>query len=153
MSGTAVSRTIAAPPAAVFAALLDPAAVARWRVPDDMTAVVREFEPVVGGRFRVSLAYADAARAGKTPGNVDTYHGTFAVIDAPHRLVERIAFESAEAALREPMTMTTIVEAVGGGSRVTIEHEGLPAAVSAEDNETGTRMALTKLAALLERPR
>jgi uncharacterized protein YndB with AHSA1/START domain len=148
-----MSRTIAAPPAAVFAALLDPAAVAHWRVPDDMTAVVHEFEPTVGGRFRVSLAYSDAARTGKTAGNVDTYHGTFVVIEVPHRVVERIVFESAEAELREPMTMTTTVEAADVGSRVTVEHEGLPSGVSAEDNETGTRMALAKLAELLEQPR
>jgi uncharacterized protein YndB with AHSA1/START domain len=38
MSSTRMSRQIKAPRAAVYAALLDAAAVQRWRVPNDMTA-------------------------------------------------------------------------------------------------------------------
>ena len=48
------------------------------------------------------------------------------------------------------MTMTFTLRDVEGGTEVELLHEGLPDAVPPEDNETGTRMALTKLAAYVE---
>src|ERR1044072_9094474 len=61
MYSTRVLHHIAAPRAAVYRALLDPKAVARWRVPDGMTSEVHLFEAHEGGRFRVSLTYSDPA--------------------------------------------------------------------------------------------
>lgn len=149
MSDTTVRVVVGAPPAAVYAALVDPGALGRWRVPDGMTAVVHEFEPVEGGRLRVSLSYDDPAAAGKSGGHTDTYHGRFARLVPDREVVEVIEFETADPALRGEMTMSTTLRPVTGGTEVTIEHHGLPAAVSAAANETGTRMALTRLAALL----
>ena len=37
-----------------------------------------------------------------------------------------------------------------GGTEVVMLHQGLPAGVSPQDNELGTRMALDKLAAMVE---
>jgi hypothetical protein len=51
------------------------------------------------------------------------------------------------------MTMTTTLVERGGGTDVVIQHDGLPDAVPAADNETGTRMALAHLARLVETPR
>ncbi|MDQ1646158.1 MAG: hypothetical protein QOJ50_2342, partial [Cryptosporangiaceae bacterium] len=49
------------------------------------------------------------------------------------------------------MTMTTtLTDADGGGTEVRIVHEGIPDTIPPADNETGTRMALTNLAHLLE---
>jgi uncharacterized protein YndB with AHSA1/START domain len=39
----------------VYAALVDPAAVQRWMVPDGMTSQVHWFEAKKGGGFRISL--------------------------------------------------------------------------------------------------
>jgi hypothetical protein len=72
---TTTTGLIRAPRHQVYAALLDPDAVARWRVPDAMTAEVHEWDPRVGGRFRVSLTY-DGDEAGKTGGHTDTYVAT-----------------------------------------------------------------------------
>ncbi len=80
-----MERHLEAPRERVYAALLDPQAVTRWRVPDGMACGVHEFEAVVGGTLRISLTY-----------------------------------------------------------------EGLPASVSPEDEETGWRQALDRLAALVE---
>jgi hypothetical protein len=44
---------------------------------------------------------------------------------------------------------TKLVDA-DGGTNVTVMYEGLPPGLLAADNETGTRMALAKLAALVE---
>jgi hypothetical protein len=48
------------------------------------------------------------------------------------------------------MTVTTTLSATDSGTDVVIVHEGLPDAVPAADNEAGTRMALDRLAALVE---
>jgi hypothetical protein len=66
------------------------------------------------------------------------------------KVVEELEFEPADPDLRSTMTiMTTLAEAVGG-TDVLIVHEGIPDAVSATDNDTGTRMSLANLAALVE---
>jgi hypothetical protein len=46
--------------------------------------------------------------------------------------------------------MTTTLSDAAGGTDVLVVHEGIPAKVPAADNETGTRMALAKLARLAE---
>lgn len=141
---------VRAPRSAVYAALLDAGAVATWRVPDDMVARVEEWEPVEGGRFRVSLTYRGENRTGKTEGATDTYAGHFATLLPDERVVEKLAFDTADAELAGEMTMTFTLREVDGGTEVELVHEGVPDAVAPEDNATGTRMALTKLAAYVE---
>ncbi len=151
MSATRTRRHIRAPRAAVYAALIDAQAIAQWRVPDGMRCVVHELDAREGGAFRVSLTYDDPAEPGKTEGHTDTYHGHFAALVPGERVVEVIEFETADPALHGEMTMTTtLADAPGGGTDVLVVHEGIPAGVAPADNETGTRMALAKLAALLE---
>jgi uncharacterized protein YndB with AHSA1/START domain len=124
--------------------------VARWRVPDGMTAEVHEWEPRAGGRFRVSLTY-DGDEAGKSGGHTDTYAGQFTRLVQDEQVVEVLAFESDDPDLREQMTMTTSLrDAEGGGTEVELVHVGVPDAVRPEDNESGSRMALAKLAAYVE---
>lgn len=48
------------------------------------------------------------------------------------------------------MTWTTTPTDADGGTDVVVEHDGIPDAVPAADNETGTRMFLAKPAALVE---
>jgi uncharacterized protein YndB with AHSA1/START domain len=144
------TQLVRAPRGAVYAALLDPRAVERWRVPDDMVAAVHQWEPVQGGRFRVSLTYRAEDRTGKTAGATDTYAGHFAVLVPDVQVVEELAFETPDADLGEEMTMTWTLREVDGGTEVELLHQGVPDAVSPEDNATGTRMALAKLAAHVE---
>ena len=59
-----VSRHVKAPRSAVYRALLDADAIARWRVPDGMTSQVHEFDPREGGAFRVSLTYDAPGKGG-----------------------------------------------------------------------------------------
>jgi uncharacterized protein YndB with AHSA1/START domain len=152
MQTTRVSRTIHASRSAVYAALLDPAAVARWRVPDDMRCHVHTFEPREGGEFRISLTYADADRGGKTSGNTDTYFGRFVRLVADEQVIETMQFESDDPVLQRPMTLTTTLRDAGDGTEVVMVHEGVPDSVPAADNELGTAMALAALARLVERP-
>ncbi|MGW3561350.1 SRPBCC domain-containing protein, partial [Streptomyces sp. NPDC000963] len=77
MYTTRVSRHLDAPPLAVYRTLLDPEAVARWRVPYGMSCRVHEFDAREGGAFRVSLRYEGEDGAGKSGPRTDTYHGRF----------------------------------------------------------------------------
>lgn len=89
-----------APRASVYQALLDPAAVARWKVPAGMTCHVYEFDAREGGALRISLTYDAPERSGKTRGRTDTYHGRFVEL-VPNKLVVEVdEFDTADPALR-----------------------------------------------------
>jgi uncharacterized protein YndB with AHSA1/START domain len=150
MSAHRISRRINAPRAAVYRALLDPHAVATWRVPDGMTSRVHAFDPREGGFFRISLTYEAPAGRGKTDARTDTYHGTFVRLVPDEVVVESLAFETADPAFAGRMTVTTTLTDAEGGTDVSMTFEGLPSGVRPADNELGTRMALAKLAALVE---
>jgi uncharacterized protein YndB with AHSA1/START domain len=145
-----VTRHVNAPRPAVYAALTHGDAVATWRVPAGMSAHVHEFDARPGGRFRISLSYDAPDGVGKSEGRTDTYHGCFTELLVNERVVEQIEFETADAALATVMTMTTILTDADGGTDVTMLHDGIPDAIPASDNETGTRMALANLARLVE---
>ena len=150
MYSTSVVGHVEAPRAAVYRALLDAAAVARWRVPDGMTSHVHEFDASEGGSFRVSLTYDAPGESGKSAAHTDTYHGHFATLVPDERVVEVLEFETVDPRLRGEMRISTTLTDAGNGTDVLIVHEGIPDAIPAADNETGTRMALAKLAALVE---
>ncbi|MBO3743076.1 SRPBCC domain-containing protein [Actinoplanes flavus] len=148
MYTTTVSQHVPATPAEVYRALLDPSALARWRVPSGMTSEVHEFDAREGGRFRISLTYDSPDGSGKSSAHTDTYHGCFRRLVPDAEVVEEFRFESGDPALRTVMTMTTTLTAVPGGTEVVIVHENIPDAIPAADNELGTRMALSNLADL-----
>jgi uncharacterized protein YndB with AHSA1/START domain len=150
MASTRTRRLINAPRAGVYEALLDPAAVARWRVPRGMTCEVHALEPREGGAVRVSLTYEARDRAGKTEGRTDTYHGRFVRLVPGELIVEVDEFETDDPALRGEMTMTITLSDADGGTELVAVHEGLPEGLSAADNEAGWREALDRLAALVE---
>jgi uncharacterized protein YndB with AHSA1/START domain len=150
MSSMRINQHINAPRERVYRALLDPRAVATWKVPTGMTCHVHAFDAREGGSFRISLTYNLSAGRGKTTARTDTYHGHFAKLVPNERVVEVDEFETEDPAMRGEMTVTTTLIDANGGTEVSIVYEGLPRGVSATDNETGTRMALAKLAAFVE---
>ena len=145
-----ISRHVNAPRSAVYRALLDAGAIARWRVPDGMTSQVHEFDPCEGGAFRVSLTYDAPGRAGKSASQTDTYHGHFARLVPNEQVVEVVEFETADPDLGGAMTITTTLTDAAGGTDIHIRHDGIPDKVPPADNETGTRMSLASLARLVE---
>jgi uncharacterized protein YndB with AHSA1/START domain len=149
MTQTRVVRRIRASRESVYRALVDADAVAAWRVPGGMTAVVHVFDVRVGGRFRVSLTYESPQRQGKTAAATDTYHGRFVELVPDERVVEELEFETSDPALGGLMRITTTLADADGGTDVVVLQDDIPPGVSAADNEIGTRMALDKLAALV----
>jgi uncharacterized protein YndB with AHSA1/START domain len=150
MYTTRVEQYVRADRPAVYRALVDADAIAYWRVPDGMTSTMHEFSPHEGGSFRVSLTYDRPESAGKSSAHTDTFHGRFVELVRDSRVVEEFTFETADPALAGTMTMTTTLSDAPGGTTVTVVHEGMPDAVPPADNELGTRMALAKLARLVE---
>ncbi|GAA3136480.1 SRPBCC domain-containing protein [Streptomyces rectiviolaceus] len=150
MYSTQVSGHVNAPRTAVYQALVDADAIARWRVPDGMSGQVHTFDAREGGRFRVSLTYDAQSGTGKSASHTDTYHGHFAKLVPDEQVVEVLEFETQDPALGGTMTMTTTLTDADGGTDVLVVHEGIPDSIPAADNETGTRMALAHLARLVE---
>jgi uncharacterized protein YndB with AHSA1/START domain len=150
MRSTRISQRISASRASVYRALLDPRAVAIWKVPTGMTCHVHTFEPREGGSFRISLTYDEPTGTGKSTAHTDTYHGYFAELLPDERVVEVDEFETQDAALRGLMTITITLADADGGTNLLAVHDGLPPGVSSADNEAGWRMALEKLAAFVE---
>jgi uncharacterized protein YndB with AHSA1/START domain len=150
---TRVTRHLDAPRAAVYRALLDPGAVARWKVPEGMTCVVHEFDAREGGTLRVSLTYDEPGPQGKTTAHTDTYRGRFARLVPGELVVEVDVFETDDPAMQGEMTSTiTLADAPGGGTDLTAVHDGVPDGVAPADNELGWRMALDRLATLVKDP-
>jgi uncharacterized protein YndB with AHSA1/START domain len=150
MYSTQMSQHVKAPRSAVYRALLDAEAIAKWRVPAGMSSHVHEFDPREGGSFRVSLTYDAPDATGKSAAHTDTYHGRFLKLVPDEQVVEEFAFETPDPALRGVMTMTTTLTDADGGTDVRLVHEDIPHVIPAADNQTGTRMALTSLARLVE---
>ena len=147
MSTTRVSALLRAPRAAVYRALTDPASIGRWRFPDGMTSTV---EPQEDGGFRVTLTYEVPDAQGKTTAHSDTYRARFTRLVPDELVVEVDEFETADPRLAGEMTMTLTLRAHERGTELLAVHEGVPDGVAPEDNELGWRMALDRLAALVE---
>lgn len=147
---TRLTQHVNAPRAAVYRALLDAQAVATWMVPDGMTSHVHAFDAREGGVFRISLTYDTPSGTGKTTAHTDTYHGRFVTLVPNEQVVEVMEFETDDPAMRGEMTVRFTLTEADGGTDVLGVHENLPPGVAPADNETGWRMALEKLARLVE---
>ena len=147
MSVTRVSALLRAPRSAVYRALTDPATIARWRFPDGMSSVV---EPQDDGGFRVTLTYDAGDGQGKTSARSDSYRARFTRLVRDELVEEVDTFETTDQEFAGDMTVTVTLRDHDGGTELLAVHEGVPAGVAPEDNELGWRMALDRLAALVE---
>jgi tRNA-Thr(GGU) m(6)t(6)A37 methyltransferase TsaA len=150
MVTTRVTRRIDAPPARVYAALIDAEAVREWMVPDGMTSEVLEFDAREGGTFRITLTYEAPTTTGKTSTQSDTFHGRFVTLVPGAEVVQTVEFETDDPTMQGEMTITYLLAADGSGTELTGTHEHLPPGVSPADNELGWSMSIAKLARLVE---
>ena len=150
VSHTRIDLHLNAPRTAVYRALLDAHAVAKWMVPAGMTSQVHAFNAREGGLFRISLTYDEPARTGKTTAHTDTYHGRFVKLVPNELVVETVEFETSDPGMMGEMTITIALTDADDGTDLLAVHDGLPPSVSPADNETGWRMSLAKLKALVE---
>ena len=150
ITSTRISQHVNAPRAQVYRALLDARSVATWMVPHGMTSHVHVFEAHEGGSFRISLTYDTPSGTGKTTAHTDTYHGRFVKLVPNEQVVEVMEFETDDDSLRGEMPSTFTLTDADGGMYILAIHDNVPSGVAPADNETGWRMALEKLARLVE---
>jgi uncharacterized protein YndB with AHSA1/START domain len=150
VSTTRVTRRVRAPRARVYAALLDPAAVQQWMVPEGMTSRIHSFDAHEGGTFRISLTYDEPTTAGKTNPRTDSFRGRFLRLVPDAEVVQAVEFETDDPAMQGEMTITYSLTETGGGTDLVGVHENLPPGVSPADNELGWTMSIEKLAGLVE---
>jgi uncharacterized protein YndB with AHSA1/START domain len=146
------SKVIKAPREALYRAFTDPAALAVWLAPEDMTGEVHSFDCRVGGGYRMSLYYPSSEKAfrGKTSEKEDRFNARFVELRAPERIVQAITFDSLDPAFAGEMIMVVTFEEEDDGTRVSIHFKDIPSGIRPEDNEAGTRSTLEKLARYVE---
>src|SRR5215469_8037417 len=151
-AGTHNSKFIKAPQQTIYQAFTDPAALAVWLAPGDMTGVVHSFDYRVGGGYLMSLYYpsSEDTYRGKTSEREDRYTARFLELAPPEKIVEAITFDTVDPAFSGEMIMEVTLEPGDGGTTVSIVFKNIPSGISLEDNELGTQSTLDKLARFVE---
>lgn len=147
-ASTRNTKWIKATPEALYQAFTDPAGLAIWFAPGDMTGKVHSFDCRVGGGYQMSLYYPSTENIprGKTDEREDRYTARFVELTPPRRIIEAITFDAVDPAFAGEMIMEVTFEAENGGTRVSILFKNIPSGIRPEDNEAGTRETLEKLA-------
>ena len=142
------SRFIQATPSAIYDAFVTREAVAQWLPPDGATIEIQVFEPRAGGRVQMTLTFA--AAPGKSTAHTDVVVGRFVELVPRQRIVQAFEFDAPDPAFAGTMAMRWELEAVEGGTVVTVIAEDVPAGISPADHEVGMHSSLAHLAAYVE---
>lgn len=141
-----VSKIIEASPQTLYQAFMDMSSLVKWLPPEGMSGEISLFEPVVGGRFRITLTYEDEyATQGKTTKNTDTVEDTFIELVPYKKIVEFGVFDSDDSAFAGKIVMTWYFEEVILGTKVTIVAENVPDNIKKEDHLDGLNSTLENL--------
>jgi uncharacterized protein YndB with AHSA1/START domain len=134
-------RILRAPVERVWRALTEPSAIVKWNPPDGFTAVVREMDFRVGGRFRMAFVNF-------TSGQEHSFGGSYREIVPNQKLVATDQFDDPN--LPGEMVMTYVLRPVSCGTELTVEQAGLPDAIPAESCRLGWQQSFELLARLVE---
>lgn len=141
-----VSKIIEASPQTLYQAFMDKSSLVKWLPPEGMTGEISLFEPVVGGKFQITLTYEDEnASQGKTTENTDTVEGNFIELVPNKKIVEAGVFDSDDPTFAENMVMTWYFEEVVQGTKVIIVAENVPEDINKEDHLDGLNSTLENL--------
>lgn len=146
------SRIIGAPPARIFAALIDLESLEKWLPPAGMSGRFEHFDPRPGGSYRLALSYDRADGRGKTTSDSDVVVVRFVEIQPNARMVQAVDFVSDDRSFAGTMTMTWELRPTAEATHVEIRAENVPAGISPADHAVGMTSSLEKLAAFVEAP-
>jgi len=144
-----VTRWVRAEPDEVYRALLDPLAVAAWRVPNGMSAMIHQFDAWEGGRFRISLHPVGPGEASSAQ-RIEPFRGRFTRLIPGQLVVEAIEFESPDPSWAGVLKITTELREADDGCEVTMVYEDIPEGAELAADDVALQMALVRLAAWVE---
>jgi uncharacterized protein YndB with AHSA1/START domain len=121
--------------------------LARWLPPEGATAHIEVFEPVPGGRIRITLTFA--AAPGKSSAHTDVVEGSFVELVPGERVVQDFSFRSGDPRFAGVMRMTWRLRPEAGGTLVQVVATGVPVGIAREDHERGMASSLAQLRAYL----
>ncbi len=134
-------RVLKAPPARVYKAFLDPAALCKWLPPAGYTCTVHHLEPKVGGAFRMSFMEFDS-------GSGHSFGGKYLELKPNEKLRYTDVFEDPN--LAGEIEVTVILKQVSCGTDVSITQAGVPDIIPQEMCHLGWQDSLKQLAQFVE---
>ncbi len=143
MSNNSVSlhRVLKASPEKVYRAFTDSLAIASWLPPYGFLCTVHEFEPKVGGVYRMSFTNFST-------GNGHSFGGKYIEIKPNEFLKYTDKFDDPN--LPGEMTTTVWLKQTLVGTELKVLQEGIPAMIPAEMCYLGWQESLDKLTRLVE---
>ena len=141
-----MTRTFNAPRERVFAAFTDPAMFAQWWGPPGTTNADVEIDASVGGRYATRMHMPPGMPGMEGAPSVLGLSGEFTEIEAQRTIAYTFQWEG-----QELITQVTISleDAPGGGTLLTLRHEGFPAPEYLPDHEHGWGASFDRLAQAL----
>jgi uncharacterized protein YndB with AHSA1/START domain len=134
-------RVLKAPPARVYKAFIDPAAMCKWLPPDGYTATMHAIDAKVGGKFRMSFTNFDT-------GHSHSFGGEFLELVPGEKLRYTDQFDDPN--LPGVLVVTVLLKAVSCGTDVSITQENVPEIIPEEMCYLGWQDSLRQLAHLVE---
>ena len=128
-----LQRHFKATPERVFDAWIVPENWQAWIGPEGINCTIEAMEPVVGGRYRLTMYLGSAM-------NINVA-GQFLTIERPHRL--DFTWDSADGSTTSRVELT--FNAKDGGTEMTIRHHGLGTQDNVFAHEAGWSSAFNKL--------
>jgi len=134
-------RVLRSPPARLYRAFLEPAALAKWLPPHGFTATVHHLDAKVGGTYRMSFTNFSTGRG-------HSFGGEYLELVPDRRIRHTDEFETPG----PPGRMVTTIELrpVSCGTELSVVQEGVPAVIPAEACYLGWQESLQLLASLVE---
>jgi uncharacterized protein YndB with AHSA1/START domain len=134
-------RVLRAPPARIYKAFLDAAALCKWLPPNGFTCTVHHLEARVGGSFKMSFTNF-------TSGNSHSFGGEYLELVPHEKLRYNDKFDDAN--LPGTMEVTVTLKKVSVGTEVNIVQAGIPDVIPVEACYLGWQESLVLLGKLVE---
>lgn len=134
-------RVLTAKPEKVYRAFVEPDAMAQWIPPSGFTCTVHEFDPVVGGKFRMSFRNF-------TTGDSHFFGGEFRELVPGERIVYTDRFDDPN--LPGEIVVTYEFKEVSVGTELSVVQSGIPDVIPPEMCYLGWQDSLNNLAKLVQ---
>jgi len=134
-------RVLKAPPARAYKGFVDADARVKWLPPYGFTGKVHEYDPRVGGKYRMSFTNF-------TSGNSHSWGGEFLEMKPGEKLRYSDRFEDPN--MPGAMEVTVTFRKVSVGTEIEIVQSGIPDMIPTEACYLGWQESLEQLAKLVE---